>query len=113
MPGFLVHVGAQGKCPHLGTMSVVSTNTRVFVSGVPVATLTDKYPIAGCIFTLPTTPPTPHPCVQALWLMPALRVFVNGLPVILQASTGLCFAADFLPQGLPVVTFTQTRVIGQ
>jgi hypothetical protein len=112
MPGFLVHVGAQGMCPHLGQISVLSTNTRVFVSGVPVATLMDNFPILGCIFQIPATPPIPHPCVRVQWTVPATRVFVNGQPAILQLSTGLCLAVDMVPQGPPVITFTQTRVIG-
>jgi hypothetical protein len=112
MPGPLVHVGSVGMCPHLGQISVISTNMRVFVSGMQVATLLDKFPIAGCIFTLPGTPPPPHPCVQVQWILPATRVFVNGLPAILQLSTGVCLAVDMLPQGPSTIVGTQPRVIG-
>ena len=113
MPGALVHVGALGACPHLGQMTVTSTNTRVFLIGMqPVATIADKFPIALCPFTLPTTPPTPHPCVQAVWTVPATRVFVNNVPVVLQLSTGVCLAADFAPQGPAKVTFAQPLVTG-
>ena len=112
MPGFLVHVGATGNCPHLGQIAVLSSNTKVFVSGVPVATLLDNFPIVGCVFTLPGTPPVPHPCVRVQWLMPATRVFVNGQPAILQLSTGLCLAVDMVPQGPPIIVTTQTRVTG-
>jgi hypothetical protein len=112
MPGPLVHVGAVGMCPHLGQISVVSSNVRVFVSGMPVATMMDTYPILGCIFTLPGTPPIPHPCVRVQWLVPATRVFVNAQPAILQLSTGLCLAVDMVPQGPPTIVTTQPRVIG-
>jgi hypothetical protein len=112
MPGALVHVGAMGMCPHLGQISVISTNTRVFVGNMPVATALDTFPIVGCVFQIPATPPIPHPCVQVKWLVPATRVFVNFLPVVLQVSGGLCLAVDMLPQGPPAMTTVQPRVTG-
>ncbi len=110
MPGFLLHVGAMGMCPHGGQMSTISTNTRVLVSGQPVATVGDIYLIAGCAFTIP--PGKPQPCIKVLWLVPSTRVLVNGQPVILQASTGLCQSPEQIPQGPPIITTTQMRVSG-
>jgi hypothetical protein len=46
------------------------------------------------------------------WLVPAARVKASLSPVVLQASVGLCLAADQAPQGPPVVVATQPRVIG-
>jgi uncharacterized Zn-binding protein involved in type VI secretion len=110
MPGPLVHVGATIICPHAGQTTVITTNSRVLVSGQPVATLADQYLIAGCAFTIP--PGKPQPCMRVQWLTPATRVFVNGQPVILQSSTGLCLSAEQIPQGAPIVVATQPRVIG-
>lgn len=110
MPGPIVHVGATIICPHAGQTNVITTNARVMVSGQPVATLADQFIIAGCAFTVPTG--KPQPCVQIQWLTPAARVFVNGQPVILQSSTGLCKSAEQIPQGAPIVVMTQPRVIG-
>ncbi len=110
MPGFLLHVGAMGMCPHGGQLSTISTNTRVLVSGQPVATISDLYLIAGCAFTVP--PGKPQPCIKVLWLVPASRVLVNGQPVILQASNGLCQSPEQIPQGPPIITTTQMRVSG-
>lgn len=109
MPGFLYHVGASAICPHGGQVSVVPSNVRVLVNGMPVATMGDFYPVAGCVFTVP--PGKPQPCIKVQWLVPAVRVFVNGQPAILQTSTGLCQSAEQIPQGPPVVIATQTRVI--
>jgi hypothetical protein len=89
---------------------VITTNSRVLVSGQPVATLADQFLIAGCAFTIPTG--KPQPCVRIQWLTPATRVFVNGQPVILQSSTGLCQSPEQIPQGAPIVVTTQPRVIG-
>ena len=110
MPGPLFHVGAQAICPHAGQISTVTSNTRVLVSGQPVATMADTFPVAGCAFTVPG--PKPQPCVLVRWLVPATRVLVNGQPVLLQTSTGICQSVEQIPQGPPTVVATQPRVIG-
>ncbi len=112
MPGFLVHVGASIICTHAAPVNAISSNTRVLVNGMPVATLADTFLVAGCPFTLPTTPPKPQPCVRVQWLVPATRVLINGQPAILQLSSGLCLSAEQIPQGPPTVVATQTRVSG-
>ena len=89
---------------------MISTNARVLVNSQPVATLSDTYTIAGCPFTVPG--PKPQPCVTAKWIAPAVRVQVNGQPVILQTSAGICQSAEQAPQGPPNVLATQTRVLG-
>jgi hypothetical protein len=108
MPGPLLHVGATVLCSHGGQAQFVSTNARVLVGGMPVATMADQTLVAGCAFA----PTAPHPCVRVQWIVPAARVLVNGVPALLQTSTGLCLAADQAPQGAPVPVVVQPRVIG-
>ncbi len=110
MPGLLYHVGAQTVCPHAGQATTISSNTRVLVSGQPVATLSDTTTVGGCPFTVPG--PKPQPCMTVKWLVPAARVLVNGQPALLQTSTGICQSAEQIPQGPPTIVATQTRVIG-
>jgi uncharacterized Zn-binding protein involved in type VI secretion len=110
MPPFLLHVGATAICPHAGQISIISSNTRVMLAGQPAATLADTYTIAGCPFTVP--PGKPQPCVTVRWLVPAMRVMINGNPAILQNSVGLCQSAEQIPQGPPNVIVTQVRVKG-
>jgi hypothetical protein len=109
MPGPLYHVGAVAMCPHGGQVTTVSSNVRVLVSGVPVATVPDTSLVAGCAFTIPGT--GPHPCVRVQWLVGAARVLVNGQPPLVQSSTGLCLAPDQAPQGPPIIASTQVRVV--
>jgi hypothetical protein len=109
MPGFLYHVAATAICPHGGQVSVVSANTRVLVNGLPVALVSDNFPVAGCVFTIPG--PKPQPCILARFLVPAARVLVNGQPVLIQTSSGLCQSAEQIPQGPPTIVATQTRVM--
>ena len=110
MPGYLFHVGAMATCPHGIAVQVISSNARVLVSGMPVATMVDQFMVAGCPFTVP--PGKPQPCARVQWLTPAARILVNGQPPILNLSTGLCLSADQIPNGPPIVAITQSRVGG-
>jgi hypothetical protein len=107
----LCNVGFQGICPHVGTISATSSNTRVKVSGMPVVTVSDLCTVASCIFVVPATQ-KPQPCVKVQWLKSALRVRVMGKPALLKTSTGLCQSAEQIPQGPPTITVTQPRVRG-
>ena len=109
MSELLVHMGAIIMCPHAGQVSAISINTNVLVSHQPVVTQSDTYLIALCPFP-PSGPP--HPCVTVKWLVPSLHIKVNGQPVILKDSIGLCLAADQAPQGNPEVNMTQTKASG-
>ena len=109
MPGPVCHVGATAICPHGGQVSVITANQRVLVSGQPVATTGDTFPVAGCAFAVVSKP---QPCIKVQWLAPAARVMVNGQPAILQTSTGLCWSAEQAPQGPPNIAATQTKVMG-
>jgi hypothetical protein len=110
MPGPLIQLGATVLCPHGGQVTDVPTNTRVLASGMPLATVADMFLVAGCTFTLPSAQPSP--CLTVQWLTPAVRVFVNGTPALLQTSSGLCQSPEQLPQGPPIVAATQVQVIG-
>jgi hypothetical protein len=110
MPGPLYHVGATGICPHGGQITTISSNARVLVSGMPVATFMDTSLVAGCAFTVP--PGKPQPCVRVQWLTPAARVLVMGQPALLQTSAGLCLSPEQIPQGPPSIVVNQARVIG-
>jgi hypothetical protein len=105
--GQIVTVGATAMCPHGGTVSIVSSNTRVVLGGQPAATFSDTYAIAGCAFAVG---PKPQPCVRVQWLVPAVRALVNKQPVILDNSGGVCLSAEQIPQGPPRVVATQLRV---
>lgn len=109
MPAGIYHVGATAQCPHVGQISTVSSNVRVKVSGMAVATVADIFTVVGCPFNVSGTP---RPCVTVQWFSPALRVRVMGAPVVLASSTGICLSAEQIPQGPPQVLATQPRVKG-
>ena len=110
MSGHIVHVGATLTCPHMGTVTAITSNTSVMVSGQPVVTMSDTFTVVGCTFL--ATSPSPQPCLVVKWLVPATRVLVNGKPVILKTSSGICQSAVQAPQGPPNILVTQPRVKG-
>ena len=113
MPGLFLHAGASVQCTHGATATIIPTQTRVLVNGLQVALITDQIVVAGCPFTLP--PPKPQPCITVKWLMPSARVLINGQPAMVISAPGvgpgLCQSAEQIPQGPPIVSAVQTRVI--
>lgn len=107
MPGTLVHLNAMVQCPHQAPAMLIPSAPRVFVSMQPVATTSDRYAIAGCIFM---QGPKASPCLSITWLVPALRVTSNNKPLVLFDSKGLCNGPGEVPQGAPLVKVTQQRV---
>lgn len=105
-----MHVGATVNCSHGGQVSTISTNPLVLVGGQAVATLGDTYRVTGCPFTVPQG--KPQPCVRVKWQEPAAQVLVDGQPVVLQTSTGICESAEQIPQGPPKVVATQVKARG-
>jgi hypothetical protein len=116
MPGVLLHVGAVVQCTHLAPATIAPGQPRVLVMGQPVATTANMTTVAGCPFTLPGLKPSP--CVRVQWTMPATRVLVGGAPALLQTppgpgpGAGLGLSPEQLPQGPPMVTAVQARVLG-
>jgi hypothetical protein len=108
MAGPLFHVGAVAMCPHGGQVTTISADTRVLVSGMPVALISDQFIVAGCTFALPSGP---QPCVTVQWTAPTAETLVAAQPAITALSVGLCIAANGAPNGPAVVASTQPRAV--
>lgn len=106
MPGFILHEGAEVLCAHGGQAEPMVPSVRVQVSGMPIVTQSSPYAVAGCVF--PPPPAANGPCVTAEWVVAAVRVFSEGMPVLLDTGIAIC-----APTGTPLVaTVTQVRVEG-
>ncbi len=114
MSGLVLDLGAAISCPPGGQVSPVTVNTRVLVDGMPALLVNDSFPIAGCPFEAPIPDGgKPRPCTEIMWSAPAARVLVNGRPVLVATSTGQCLSAEHHPQGPPMPSGIQPRVIAQ
>lgn len=97
------------QCPHGGTVTSSTTNTRVKAAGVFVTRSTDMFTIAGCPFTISGVP---HPCVRVQWDVHCERHTSQGDPSLTLESVGLCLAGDGAMQGMVVIVSTQGRAEG-
>lgn len=110
MTQFILNAGATITCPHGATVTMTPTATRVTVDGDQPLRVGDVGTIAGCPFTIGTTP---SPCTRTEWKMPANRVSVEGAAVLLHTSVALCLNAAGAPQGTALVNGFQTKVTAQ
>jgi hypothetical protein len=91
-------------CSHGGQATPTAPSPRVLVSGMPIATITAPYAVAGCAFV----PPAGNgPCVTAQWVMGAVQVTSEGQPVAIM--TGMATCVPTATPLLPVVA--QTRAV--
>jgi uncharacterized Zn-binding protein involved in type VI secretion len=107
MPAPIYHLGATAICSHGGQVTPLPTQTRVLVSGQAVIRMGDTGLTAGCAFTLPG--PKPSPCLTTKWLLGAVRVSVQGQPVIIQTNLGDAFSPENAPQAKVSILVTQPR----
>ncbi len=106
----LLNSSSMMMCPHGGTVSAISSNTRVQAGGGPVLRSSDTFIIAGCALNIAGAP---HPCVSVNWVQPDTRSQVMGDFTLSQQSVGLCVAGDQAVQGTVLIMSTQPQVSGQ
>jgi len=89
-------------CLHGGQAMPIAPNPSVTLMGMPSATLTVPWVVAGC----PGIPPAVPPCVTGQWLMGTMRVTSFGQPLVVQS--GIAITAPGGATLMPVSM--QTRV---
>ena len=97
-------------CPHGGTVTATTGNTRAKAAGAFLLRASDTFTIAGCALNIAGAP---HPCVQVRWVQPALQGKAGGDFLLNEAGVGLCVAADQAVQGTVLILATQPRVAGR
>ena len=114
MPGYVLDAATTIMCPHGGKATIQPRTTKVTLGGLAPLVLDDfSLPspvISGCAFNISGAP---SPCLRVQWLMPAMRLTVEGSAALLSSSVGLCVNAASAPQGTAIVTGYQTRVQAQ
>ncbi len=96
-------------CPHGGTVSAVSANSRAKAGGDFILRSSDTFTIAGCPLNISGAP---HPCVQVKWVVSDQRSKAMSDFTLNESSVGLCVAGDQAPQGTVLINSTQTKVSG-
>jgi len=97
------------SCPHGGTVTASTSNTRVKAGGEFVLRSTDTFTIGGCSYTIGQVP---HPCVSVRWDVHAERHESHGDPSLTEENVGWCLAGDQAAQGQVSISSTQSRAAG-
>jgi hypothetical protein len=108
MPSLLTTASVM-MCPHGGTVTATTSNTKARADGAFLLRSSDLFTIAGCSFNVVV----PHPCVQVKWVAPAQQSKASGDFTLTEASVGLCVAADQAVQGTVLIQSTQPKVAGR
>ena len=98
------------SCPHGGSVTLSTSNTRVRADDHPIVRSTDASTIDGCSFTIGTVP---HPCVRVQWDTHAEHHTSQSDPSLTLDSLGWCVAGDGAIQGTVSVSSTQRRAAGE
>ncbi len=109
MAGYFLTTTSVLLCPHGGTVTISTSNSRVMAEGNPVVRSTDTSTIAGCPYVLGTTP---SPCVRVQWDVHAEHHTSQGDPSLTLDSVGFCLSATGGTQGTVVISSTQSRGAG-
>ncbi len=90
---FLVQEGVALQCPHGAPILVKHGTRNVVLSGVPALSSQDSFQVLGC--------PNDPPCAGVIWIgnASAGRVFIDGLPALLDTGSGMCVSAGQTPLG--------------
>lgn len=100
MPNYLT-TSSTIECPHRGKATLLTANTQVRVKGVPVLLESDIHSVVGCSHTLPGGKYSPCVCIE--WSNGSTKTTVNSTAPLLKNSTGTCYNAEKLIQGVATI----------
>jgi hypothetical protein len=109
MASHFLTVTTSMSCPHGGTITPSTSNTRVKAAGDFVLRFTDTFTVGGCPYVRGTVP---NPCVRVQWDGHAQRHASQGDLSLTEASIGLCLDGSGGAQGIAVISSTQSRGAG-
>lgn len=94
------------QCPHGGQAVLTTVNNEVSAQRANVLLESDVHIIAGCPFTVGSSP---SPCVRIDWSGGATKAQVNGTAVLLKSSIGQCLNGAGATQGVAIIVNTQQK----
>jgi uncharacterized Zn-binding protein involved in type VI secretion len=110
MPSNILTTSSKIQCPHGGQVILSTSNTKVYANSEPVLLESDTHQVVGCPFN---TGSNPSPCIIVVWSGGASMVTIDGTPVLIQTSTGKCYNAQNVPQGITMIVDTQASASAQ
>jgi len=92
------------NCPHGGTITAGTSNSKVKADGQFVLRSSDQFTVGGCPFMRGTVP---NPCVRVRWDVHAEHHQSDREWSLTRDSVGLCLDASGATQGTAVIGGTQ------
>jgi hypothetical protein len=108
MAGFLTTASSL-MCPHGGTVTISSTDTRVQTADGPILRPSDVFTVGGCPFFIGTVA---HPCMTLQWVVTDEMSQAMSDATLSEDGTALCQAADQAAQGSALIMVTQEQAAG-
>lgn len=106
--GFVLTKRSVILCPHGGmVMHIPASFSGELVNGEIPMLINDIYVVVGCPNFMGGASSA---CTKVIWTTASTSYFINGVPVLIHTSTGICRNASGTPQGPPIVAAFQTSV---
>src|SRR5689334_4750863 len=107
--GFVLTKRSVIMCPHGGMVMHSPTSfSGELVNGEIPMLINDVYTIVGCPNSMGGAASA---CMTVIWTTASTSYFINGVPVLIHTSVGLCQSSSGVPQGPAIVASFQTVVM--
>jgi hypothetical protein len=109
MPGNVLTIASVIQCPHGGMAVLTTSNARVKAARAYWLLESDVSMVVGCPFTIG---PKYSPCLRIEWSAGAGKTKA-GAAVLVSSSLGICYSPESAPQGVAIISNTQTKASAQ
>lgn len=110
MPGKVLTTGSTVMCPHGGSASLSTANSKAKAASGKALLVSDTHTVSGCSFMIGTKP---SPCLKIEWAAGAAKVKAGGTAVLVDSSVGKCLSPENAPQGVATVAQAEAKVSAQ
>ena len=87
-------------CPHGGMVAHSPMSYGELINGELPLLLNDIYTVVGCPFSVAGQWSA---CQRVKWITGSTKRLINGVPVLLNTSTGICESVTGAPQGIAMI----------
>jgi hypothetical protein len=110
MPGKVLTTGSQVQCPHGGSATLTTGNSKVGATSGKALLESDTHTVSGCSFMIGNKP---SPCIKIEWSAGASKVKANGTAVLVKSSVGKCYSPENALQGTAIVAQADAKASAQ
>lgn len=107
--GFVLTKRSVILCPHGGMIvhAPMSFSGELVNGEIPLL-INDVYTVVGCPNSMGGSL---SPCMTVIWTSASTSYLINGVPVLIHTSIGICQNASGVPEGPAIIASFQTTVM--